>query len=101
MTLVYVPAVDAEADLEETAACGSSFFCAAAADAEETEEAVLAADVTTACGLSFCSAAAADAETALDANQHRKERAPGNGALFYAFGSSVSDPYRFFFSVPV
>lgn len=60
--------VDADANLllasEVIPACGSSFFCAAAADAEETEEAVLAADVTTACGLSFCSAAAADlAET--------------------------------------
>ena len=60
--------VDADANLllvsEVIPACGSSFFCVAAADAEETEEAVLAADVTTACGLSFCSAAAADlAET--------------------------------------
>ena len=36
VTLVYVPAVDAEADLEETAACGSSFSCAAAAASEET-----------------------------------------------------------------
>lgn len=60
--------VDADANLllvsEAIPACGSSFFCAAAVAAEETEEAVLAADVTTACGLSFSSAAAADlAET--------------------------------------
>lgn len=40
--------VDADANLllvsEVIPACGSSFFCAAAADAEETEEAVLAAE---------------------------------------------------------
>ena len=41
MTLVYVPAVDAEADLEETAACGSSFSCAAAAALAETDAANL------------------------------------------------------------
>ena len=49
-------------DLETIPACGLSFCSAAAAAAEETEEAVLAVDVT-ACGSSFCSAAAADSET--------------------------------------
>ena len=63
MTPVYVPAVDAEVDLEETAVCGSSFFCAAAVAAEETEEAVLAEDATAVCGLSCFCAAAADLET--------------------------------------
>ena len=45
-------------DSEAIPACGLSFCSAAAAAAEETEEAVLAADVT-ACGSSFFSAAAA------------------------------------------
>lgn len=49
-------------DSEAIPACGLSFCSAAAAAAEETEEAVLAVDVT-ACGSSFCSAAAADSET--------------------------------------
>lgn len=60
--------VDADANLllvsEVIPACGSSFFCAAVAVAEVTEEVVSATDATTACGLSFCSAAAVDlAET--------------------------------------
>ena len=58
-------------DSEAIPACGLSFCSAAAAAAEETEEAVLAADVT-ACGSSFFSAAvvvsATDAAMAVDAD---------------------------------
>ena len=59
--------VDADANLllvsEVIPACGSSFFCAAAVAAEETEEAVLAEEATAVCGLSCFCAAAADLET--------------------------------------
>lgn len=63
-------------DSEAIPACGLSFCSAAAAAAEETEEAVLAVDVT-ACGSSFCSAAAAASETVFpetdaDADLRRK-----------------------------
>lgn len=60
--------VDADANLllvsEVIPACGSSFFCAAAADAEITDAAAdLAMAATAACGSSFCCAAAAVSET--------------------------------------
>ncbi len=59
--------VDADVNLlldsEAIPVCGSSFFCAAAVAAEETEEAVLAEDATAVCGLSCFCAAAADLET--------------------------------------
>ena len=44
-------------------ACGSSFFCAAAADAAVTHSAATDAEMTAACGSSFCSSAAADSAT--------------------------------------
>ena len=47
MTPVYVPAVDAEADLEETAACGSSFSCAAAAASAAATDAAVTANFKT------------------------------------------------------
>lgn len=49
--------VDADAALATTAACGSSFFSSAAADAEAASAADAA--TTAACGSSFCSSAAA------------------------------------------
>ena len=55
---------EAAVDLATTAVCGSSFFCAAAADAEITDAAAdLAMAATAACGSSFCCAAAAVSET--------------------------------------
>ena len=66
MTPVYVPAVDAAMDSEGTAACGSSFSCAAAA-VLGAAAATTAADAaaTAVCGSSFsCAAAAVSEETA-------------------------------------
>ena len=69
MTPVYVPAVDAEVDLEETAVCGSSFFCAAAAASDGVAATTdVAAETTAACGSSFSSAAAAVSEETAAAN---------------------------------
>ena len=62
--------VDATTVTECLHACGSSFCSLAAADAEETDLAAMAAETTAACGSSFCSAAAADsAETDAAADQ--------------------------------
>ena len=44
-------------------ACGLSFYSAAAADAAETDSAVMAAETTAACGSSCSSSAAADSAT--------------------------------------
>ena len=62
--------VDATTVTECLHACGSSFCSLAAADAEETDLAAMAAETTAACGSSFCSAAAAvSAETDAAADQ--------------------------------
>ena len=61
--------VDATTVTECLHACGSSFCSLAAADAEETDLAAMAAETTAACGSSCFSAAVADsAETAADAD---------------------------------
>ena len=55
--------VDATTETECLPACGSFFCSAAAADAAETDSAVMAAETTAACGSSCSSSAAADSAT--------------------------------------
>ena len=61
--------VDATTVTECLHACGSSFCSAAAADAAETDSAVMDAETTAACGSSCSSSAAADSATT-DAADH-------------------------------
>lgn len=86
----YVPDAAAEMASEETAVCGSSCFCAAAAasDAEEmTTDAAVAAETTAVCGLfCFCAAAAASEAAAARHMPGRARRAYASaGRTFFAY----------------
>ena len=83
--------MDADATTETVClpACGLSFFCAAAADAEITDAAAdLAMAATAACGSSFSCAAAAASAAATDAAVTANFKTDGgviHPAVFYFF----------------
>ena len=80
--------VDATTVTECLHACGSSFCSAAAADAAETDSAVMDAETTAACGSSFSCAAAAASAAATDAAVTANFKTDGgviHPAVFYFF----------------